>query len=230
MTKLLALEFADLAALGFFVVVWLALEITVNHSPLRYRSLSGLMARRRREWMLVLAEREIRIVDASILAGLQQGAAYFGTASMLAIGGCFAALGATDEALRLFEDIPVIDAISRVVFELKLAGLTLIFVYAFFKFGWSYRLFNYCSIMIGAVQQPEETDRETRVKQALRAGEMNTIAGKHFTAGQRSLFMALAYLGWFAGPEVFAVTTIAVALVLIRRQFFSNARQLLMRD
>ena len=230
MTKLLALELADLAALGFFVVVWLALEITVNHSPLRYRSLSGLMARRRREWMLVLAEREIRIVDATILAGLQQGAAYFGTASMLAIGGCFAALGATDEALRLFEDIPVIDAISRVVFELKLAGLTLIFVYAFFKFGWSYRLFNYCSIMIGAVQQPEETDRETRVKQALRAGEMNTIAGKHFTAGQRSLFMALAYLGWFAGPEVFAVTTIAVALVLIRRQFFSNARQLLMRD
>ncbi|MBO6537889.1 MAG: DUF599 family protein [Rhizobiaceae bacterium] len=230
MTKLLALELADLAALGFFVVVWLALEITVNHSPLRYRSLSGLMARRRREWMLVLAEREIRIVDATILAGLQQGAAYFGTASMLAIGGCFAALGATDEALRLFEDIPVIDAISRVVFELKLAGLTLIFVYAFFKFGWSYRLFNYCSIIIGAVQQPEETDRETRVKQALRAGEMNTIAGKHFTAGQRSLFMALAYLGWFAGPEVFAVTTIAVALVLIRRQFFSNARQLLMRD
>ncbi|GAB5507215.1 MAG: DUF599 domain-containing protein [Rhizobiaceae bacterium] len=230
MTKLLALELADLAALGFFVVVWLALEITVNHSPLRYRSLSGLMARRRREWMLVLAEREIRIVDATILAGLQQGAAYFGTASMLAIGGCFAALGATDEALRLFEDIPVIDAISRVVFELKLAGLTLIFVYAFFKFGWSYRLFNYCSIMIGAVQQPEETDRETRVKQALRAGEMNTIAGKHFTAGQRSLFMALAYLGWFAGPEVFAVTTIAVALVVIRRQFFSNARQLLMRD
>jgi uncharacterized membrane protein len=230
MTKLLALELADLAALGFFVVVWLALEITVNHSPLRYRSLSGLMARRRREWMLVLAEREIRIVDATILAGLQQGAAYFGTASMLAIGGCFAALGATDEALRLFEDIPVIDAISRVVFELKLAGLTLIFVYAFFKFGWSYRLFNYCSIMIGAVQQPEETDRETRLKQALRAGEMNTIAGKHFTAGQRSLFMALAYLGWFAGPEVFAVTTAAVALVLIRRQFFSNARQLLMRD
>ena len=230
MTKLLALELADLAALVFFVVVWLALEITVNHSPLRYRSLSGLMARRRREWMLVLAEREIRIVDATILAGLQQGAAYFGTASMLAIGGCFAALGATDEALRLFEDIPVIDAISRVVFELKLADLTLIFVYAFFKFGWSYRLFNYCSIMIGAVQQPEETDRETRVKQALRAGDMNTIAGKHFTAGQRSLFMALAYLGWFAGPEVFAVTTVAVALVLIRRQFFSNARQLLMRD
>ena len=70
MTKLLAFEIADLAALGFFVIVWLALEIAVNRSPLRHRSLSGLMARRRREWMLVLAEREVRIVDATILAGL----------------------------------------------------------------------------------------------------------------------------------------------------------------
>ena len=230
MTKLLAFEIADLAALVFFVIVWLALEIAVNRSPLRHRSLSGLMARRRREWMLVLAEREVRIVDATILAGLQQGAAYFGTASMLAIGGCFAALGATDEALRLFEDIPVIDSVSRVVFELKLAGLTLIFVYAFFKFGWSYRLFNYCSILIGAVQQPKETDSETRRKQAHRAGEMNTIAGRHFTVGQRSLFMALAYLGWFAGPVVFFVTTTAVAVVLVRRQFFSHARQLLLEE
>ena len=59
---------------------------------------------------------------------------------------------------------------------------------------------------------------------------MNTIAGKHFTAGQRSLFMALAYLGWFAGPAVLAVTTTAVAAVLIRRQFFSNARRLLLED
>ncbi len=230
MTKLLALGSSDLSALAYFVIVWITLEIVVNHSPLRHKSLSGLMARRRREWMLVLAEREVRIVDATILAGLQQGAAYFGTASMLAIGGCFAALGATDEALRLFEDIPVIDSVSRVVFELKLAGLTLIFVYAFFKFGWSYRLFNYCSILIGAVQQPKETDSETRIKQALRAGEMNTIAGKHFTAGQRSLFMALAYLGWFAGPMVLAVTTTAVAAVLIRRQFFSNARRFLLED
>ena len=30
-------------------------------------------------------------------------------------------------------------------------GLILILAYSFFKFGWSYRLFNYCSILIGAV-------------------------------------------------------------------------------
>lgn len=220
----------DIAALSVFLAVWIGFNVVVDHSPLRYRTLSGLMAHRRREWMTVLAEREVRIVDATILAGLQQGAAYFGTVSMLAIGGCFAALGATEQALQLFRDLPVLDPVSRALFDLKLAGLTLIFVYAFFKFGWAYRLFNYCSILIGAVQQPGEAGHEARRAQALRAGRMNILAGKHFTAGQRSLFMALAYLGWFVGPASFIVSTLAVIAVLVRRQFFSNARKLLLEE
>jgi uncharacterized membrane protein len=224
------LDLADLAALGIFIIAWLGFNIVIDHSPLRHSTLSGLMAHRRREWMTVLAEREVRIVDTTILGGLQQGAAYFGTASMLAIGGCFAALGATEQALQLFKDLPVLDPVSRALFELKLSGLTLIFVYAFFKFGWSYRLFNYCSILIGAVQQPAEADSNTRRKQALRAGRMNVLAGKHFTGGQRSLFMALAYLGWFAGPVALTVSTLAVIAVLTRRQFFSNARRVLLDD
>ena len=217
-----------MAALGCFLGVWFLFEIVVHRSPLRFRSLSGLMAHRRREWMTVLAEREMRMVDTTILSGLQQGASYFGTASMLAIGGCFAAMGATEQALQLFEDLPVVDRISRALFELKLVGLTLIFVYAFFKFGWSYRLFNYCSILMGAVQQPSQADADTRRAQALRAGEMNILAGRHFTAGQRSLFMALAYLGWFAGPMFLIASTVAVMAVLVRRQFFSNARKVLL--
>lgn len=219
---------SDLVALGVFLVAWIGFNILIDHSPLRYRTLSGLMAHRRREWMTVLAERELRIVDTTIVAGLQQGAAFFGTASMLAIGGCFAALGATEQALQLFRDLPLLDPVSRALFELKLAGLTLMFVYAFFKFGWSYRLFNYCSVLIGSVQQPAEADLETRRAQALRAGGMNILAAKHFTAGQRSLFMALAYLGWFVGPQALIVSTLAVIAVLIRRQFFSNARRVLL--
>jgi uncharacterized membrane protein len=38
-----------------------------------------------------------------------------------------------------------------VAFELKVFGLIAIFAYAFFKFGWSYRLFNYSSILFGAI-------------------------------------------------------------------------------
>ncbi len=38
-----------------------------------------------------------------------------------------------------------------------MAGLALIFVYAFFKFAWAYRLFNYGAILIGAVPPARAT-------------------------------------------------------------------------
>lgn len=221
---------ADLTALGAFIVAWLGFEVAVDHTPLRHRTLSGLMANRRREWMLVMAEREMRMVDTAVINGLQQGASYFGTVAMLAIGGCFAAMGATEQAVQLFQDLPLVGAISRSLFEFKLVGLTLIYVYAFFKFGWSYRLFNYCSILVGAVQQPGDADSATRRRQAQRAGDMNILAGRHFTAGQRALFMALAYLGWFAGPLALLLSTLFVIAVLVRRQFFSNARRALLDE
>ncbi|MCB1384414.1 MAG: DUF599 family protein [Nitratireductor sp.] len=220
----------DAVALSLFVLVWLAFEIISDHTNLRHTSLSGLMAMKRREWMLVLAERDLRMIDTAILAGQQQGAAFFGTAAILAIGGCLAAFGSADVAIQLFRDLPGVAPVNRAVFEFKLAGLTLIFVYAFFKFGWSYRLFNYCSILIGSVQQVAEADSETRRAQAMTAGEMNTIAGRHFTAGLRGIFMALAFLGWFAGAGGLIVMTLAVAGVLIRRQFFSRARAILARE
>ena len=40
------------------------------------------------------------------------------------------------------------------LWELKMLGLIVIFVYTFFKFAWSYRLFNYFAIMVGAAPPP----------------------------------------------------------------------------
>ena len=37
-------------------------------------------------------------------------------------------------------------------------GLIVIFVYAFFKFAWSNRLFNYFAIMVGAAPSSAEKD------------------------------------------------------------------------
>lgn len=221
---------SDVVAISAFFAIWLMFEIINNSTSLKYKSLSGLMAHRRREWMLVLANRELRIVDASILSGLQQGAAFFGSTSILAIGGCFALLGSTDLVSGIYQDLPLGAEFSRGLFEFKVLGLALIFIYSFFKFGWSFRLFNYCSILVGAVQQPNEAKPEVRRAEALRAGEMNIIASAHFTAGLRGIFFALAYLGWFVGPTVLIVTTVFIVLVLVRRQFFSKARAILLAE
>lgn len=222
-----AMSTADIWAVSVFFAIWLAFEIITDHTALRFNSLSGLMAHKRREWMLVLAERDLRIVDTSILAGLQQGTAFFASSCILAIGGCFALLGSTDLVSGIYQDLPLDTKFSRGLFELKVLGLALIFIYSFFKFGWAFRLFNYCSILMGAVYQPKDAELEERRRQALQAADMNIIASKHFTAGLRGIFFALGYLGWFVSPYVFIITTVFIVLVLTRRQYFSRARQVL---
>ena len=227
---LAALSTADQLALAAFLGIWLLFEVLTQHTHLKHKSLSGMMAHKRREWMLVLAERELRIVDTSILNGLQHGTAFFASTSILAIGGCFALLGSADLVVEIYQDLPLGNALNRGVFELKVLGLTVIFVYSFFKFGWAFRLFNYCSILMGAVRQPDDAPLEERRKQALQAAEMNIIASHHFTAGLRGIFFALGYLGWFIGPWLLIITTVFVVLVLARRQFRSRARAVLANE
>jgi uncharacterized membrane protein len=217
----------DWIAFGFFAFAWLFFEVVNDHSFLRNHSLSMLMARRRREWMLEMASRDLRMIDTQIMQSLQNGAAYFGSASILAIGGCSALLGATDQVLQIYRDLPVGSEISRQLFELKVFGLTVIFVYSFFKFGWAHRLFNYCSILVGSVPMVEHAPLEVRKKAALEAAEMNIIASRHFTAGLRGIFFALAYLGWFINPWMLFGSTLFVIAVLTRRNYFSAARRVL---
>src|SRR3954464_4817065 len=52
---------------------------------------------------------------------------------------------------------------------------------------------------------------------------MNVAAARHFNRGQRALFFALAYLGWFVSGYVLMISTAAVLFVMWRRQFPSDA-------
>lgn len=214
----------DLAAAAWFLVAWFGFNLLVDISPLRKKTLSSAMDDYRRGWMLSMCSRDVRIMDTSIMGGLQQGTAFFASTSLLAIGGGFALLDATDRILQVAGDLSIPVADSRALWEIKVLGLMLIFAYGFFKFGWAYRLFNYASIIMGAVPEKSRASRETIEKMASQAAELNVLAGRHFNRGQRAFFFSIGFLGWFAGPYVFAATTLAVLLVLIRRQFASRAR------
>lgn len=103
-------------------------------------------------------------------------------------------------------------------------GLAVIFVYAFFKFAWAYRLYNYAAILLGAAPAPQLGGGPEARAAGHRAGSMNIVAGGHFNRGQRAFFFALAYLGWFVSAYVLIATTAAVLGVMWRRQFASDAR------
>lgn len=216
----------DLAALAFFLVGWVAFARSVEGRFWKRPTLTSAMNRQRELWMQTMARRELRMIDTGIMNGLQQGTAFFASSCLLAIGGCFALLGSSDQVIDVLSDLSAEGEVARPAFEAKVLGLIAVLSYSFFKFGWSYRLFNYCSILIGAVpvlrdEAGAAAETETAVR---RAARMNILAGKHFNAGLRGIFFSIGYLGWFAGPMVFAATTAFVLGVLVRRQFFSAAR------
>ncbi|MGV8936928.1 MAG: DUF599 domain-containing protein [Allorhizobium sp.] len=221
----------DYLALALFAGLWAAFSaITGNSRILPRPSLTQLMAERRREWIRNSLLRDLKMIDTQIMAGLQNGTAFFASTSIFAIGGCFALLGASQQAETVFQDLPFVMSGGRTAFELKVCGLTAIFGYSFFKFGWSYRLFNYCTILFGALPMTSEMlDNPAAAERAAdRVAQMNIIAASHFNAGLRAIFLSIGYLGWFASAYVFMATSVFVITVLVRRQFFSQARLALM--
>jgi uncharacterized membrane protein len=216
-------SWADYAALGFFVAAWVGYHVAVEVLPTGRRSLNALMNDHRRAWMERMLVRDLRIIDTTIMASLQNGTAFFASTSLLAVGGVLTLLGSTDAALTLFADLPFGIATSRLAWEVKVIGLAVLFVYAFFKFAWAYRLFNYAAILLGAVPMSDASDDPAARAAARRAAEMTVVAGRHFNRAQRAFFFALAYLGWFVSAYLLVATTAAVLWVMWRRQFASDA-------
>lgn len=214
----------DTIALAFFLLSWLGYHFAVEIGPHSGRSLNVVMNSRRARWIREAMERDNRIVDTQVMGGLQNGTAFFASTSLIAVGGALALLRSTDEVLTLVADLPFGLKTTRLVWEMKIVGLVIIFGYAFFKFSWSYRLFNYAAILIGTAPMAPLHDTPEAQAAARRAAAMSIAAARHFNRGQRAFLFALAYLGWFVSPLVFVACTAAVLAVMWRRQFASEAR------
>lgn len=209
----------DAAAVATFLIAWLVHHVVSESSP---KSLNAVMARRRRTWMGRMGGREARMPDSITMQGLQNGSAFFASTSLLAVGGGLAALRASDDAVRVFSTLPFGIAMTPQLYDAKVLGFCVIFVYAFFKFVWAYRLFNYCSILIVAAPPPSMLGSREMDIAIERAARMNIEAGRHFNRGLRALFFVLAYLGWFVSPLVLGVGSLILFVVLYRRQFDSE--------
>lgn len=218
-------HWVDIAAVGFFIIEWLVYALTLEHSAYGRDSLSARMNRYREVWVRRMLHRETRMVDMQIMASLQSGTAFFASTSLFALGGALALLHATNDAITILSKLPIDLSTSPAMWELKCVGLVLICVYAFFKFAWAYRLFNYVAILFGGMPPADRRDTPEAEAHVIRTSRLFESAGRHFNRGQRAFFFALGYLGWFAGPVVFIVATTAVFAVLYRRQFHSESRQ-----
>ncbi len=100
--------------------------------------------------------------------------------------------------------------------------LIVLFVYAFFKFTWAFRQYNYCLILVGCAPAPDHLDRTraagspsgSRASRARPAGTSIAASGRTTSAS--------AALSWFIHPWLFMLLTVWVVLVLYRREFHSR--------
>jgi uncharacterized membrane protein len=211
----------DLAALAFFIGAWIAYAILLEWMKFGANGLNGRIDQYRDEWFRRTLAREMRMVDMQIMAALQSGAAFFASTSLIAIGGALGLLRTSEQIIELVAGLPFGAPTTREQWEAKTIGLAVILVYAFFKFAWSYRLFNYVAIMLGAMPPVAEKDTPGAQAHVTRTTRVFQAAGRHFNRGQRAFFFALGYLGWFIHPVLLIAATAAVLIVMLLRQFAS---------
>src|SRR6476620_3080105 len=164
----------DLVALAWFIATWIIYSITLSLTERRRRGLNSEMNRYRDVWMFQMLARDMRMVDAQIVAALQNGTAFFASTSLIAIGGALTLLRSSDVILEVVAALPIGVKMTPVQLEAKTMGLAVIFVYAFFKFGWAYRLYNYVAIMVGATPPAKDKDTPEAKAHAERVGRLCT--------------------------------------------------------
>jgi len=223
MPPALPLPALDAAALAFFLIVAGGYQLLLRYSSLRRRSITGAMLPHRMAWMLNMAKRDNRLMDAALLTNLSQGNAFFASTAAIAIGGLVTVLRYGDSARSMLANIPLTADTPAFLWEIKAMFLMAIFVYAFFKFAWAFRLTHYLCTMIGATPELDANNEPECQDFARRAGQLAAIMADHSASGLSSFYYAIAALAWFFHPVLFMIATAWVVAILVRRDFFSHS-------
>lgn len=211
---------ADVIAPLWFLAAWLGYTRFADRQH-GVHNLNTAMRDYRLLWMSRMLDREVRMVDTQILGNLMRSMSFFASTTMFIIAGLVAVLGAREKAMAVLRELPFTVEASTVLWDLKVLLLIAIFVYAFFKFTWAFRHYNYCLILIGAVPAFDRLDEEAR-QIAERAARIANSTGRHFNRGIRAYYFGLAALSWFLHPWIFMILSGWVVLVLYRREYRSN--------
>jgi uncharacterized membrane protein len=219
----------DYVAFVWFLGSWVGYQRFTAWAAARGRpSLMSVMSGYRRDWWQGMVSRELRIVDAAILTNLSNSSAFFASTTLLILGGLIALLGTSDRVMAIVSDLPFSAHADQVMWEYKIFLLLAIFVYAFFKFTWSLRQHNLCSVLVGAAPS-RQTDPVELASFVTRSAHLASLASNTFNYGLRAYYFGMAALAWFLNSWIFMAVTTFVVAILYFREFHSGALKVLSR-
>jgi uncharacterized membrane protein len=222
MTALLALFApADWLTLGLFLVGWFGYSWFAGRAARSERGLRGVTAQLRLDWARQMVLRENRITDAALTGNLMTSVSFYANTTIYIIAGLIAVAGTLDQLMTFTRDLPFARQTTKAILEAKLFLMIAIFVFAYFKFTWALRQYNFLSILIGGAPDREGSP-DVLEKHAHKFAQLSTLAGDEFNRGIRAYYFGFAALAWFAGPGLFVATTLLILAVLWRRDFHSR--------
>ncbi len=217
--------YIDLVAMLVYVIAWFGYGAYAKADHPKRRSLMTITQAMRLAWMRQMMNRDNRMVDAALIGNLQRSITFFASTSIFVLIGLLTMLGYREKGIDILNSIPFAMQTSSFMWEFKIFLMAFVFIYAFFKYTWSLRLYNYANIHVGAAPsleycraKPEECERY-----ALRGGQLIANAGNHFNMGLRAYYFGLAVLSWFLHPLLFIAVIAWVIYEVHRREFRSKA-------
>lgn len=208
----------DILSLVFFLASWKA--YTFYADRLGKDNLLAATNRYRLQWMQMMVRRDNRTVDSITVGNLLRSITFFASTTIFILLGLMTMLGYRDKISDVLEAVPFAERVPEFMWEIKILLLIMIFIYAFFKYTWSLRQYNYTNIYIVAMPDYRECVDEYGIL-AQRGAQLVGNAAKHFNNGLRAYYFGLAALGWFVHPLIFMLATLWVLLVTYRREFRS---------
>ena len=211
----------DMAAMAWLLAVWGSYSLVMDRLLSRRVGLNQYMKDVRKVWMLRMLDRDQRITDANLVGHVMQSVSFFASATLLILVGLVGFLGAVDQAHGALSALAFTVKTTKAMFELKVLVLIAIYIFAFLKFTWAIRQFNYSCAVIGAAPPPPIAPAERDVV-ASHIAELLSLAVSSFNGGLRAYYFSLAVLTWFVQPWLFIAVTAWMFLVLLRRQLLSR--------
>ncbi len=210
----------DSIAAAAFALCWFGYGFIANLIAKRRPSMMATVRVFRQRWMERLSERDNHVADAALLSNLLRGALFFASTTVFILGGLAALLGTVPKVSEVISHLPYTEPAEPRLAEIKALIVILLFIYAFFKFTWSAWQYNVLSIVVGAMPALG-TEAAVRVSYVEAGSRIVALAGESYNNGVRAYYFSIPLMAWFLNPLLCIAATIAVTIVIYRREFYS---------
>ena len=222
----------DIFSFFWFLSCWVGYSLFARKQAKKRNSLSSVLYRYRKEWVLKLSKSGMSEVDSDLLGSLERQVSFMASTSLLILVSLVTVLSAASEDFMDMSSLQFVDDVSLEIVQMKLLLMIFIFVYGFFTFSWALRQYGFCFILFGSsfnTVRYYKSDKEYQARAVSRdfkaVAKVLDRAGHSYNYGIRAYYFAMAALAWFINDWFFMAACAVVIFVLFRREFMSNSLQ-----